>query len=246
MNKVQTLLVVWQDETSRSYYHIGTLSFYNGLYEFSYTSMNRKKELGDAIKSGYMIHPVFPDTTKVYQSKKLFPSFDRRIPSATREDFDEILDDLGLSKCASRMDILRATRGRLASDAYSFEQPLKIEKDNNLRSIFFIHGMRHQDLPIEWSTWIKVGSPLYLRQEPDNEHDPHAVGVFTKGDKQLGYIPTFYSNAVFSLLENGVSPTIRVTNINEKSQPHWWIQVAFECEISVGQEEETEELFAVI
>lgn len=246
MSKVQTLLVVWQDENSRSYYHIGTLSYYDGLYEFTYTSKEGKKSLGDALKNGYMIHPAFPNTTKTYQSEKIFPAFDRRIPFTDRKDFYEILADLGLSEYASKMDILRATRGRLAGDTYSFEQPLRMEDNNNLSSSFFIHGMRHRDLPNGWSSWIKEHSVLNLVQEPDNEYDSKAVAIYTKCGKHLGYIPIFYSNAVFSLIENGLSPIIRVVYVNEKSHPHWWIQVEFECEIPLEQESQTEELFAVI
>lgn len=246
MSKVQTLFVVWQDENSRSYYHIGTLSYYNGLYEFTYTSKNGKKQLGDALKNGYMVHPAFPDTTKFYHSKTLFPAFDRRIPSSDRKDYYEILADLGLNENASKMDILRATRGRLASDTYSFEQPLRLDENNWLRSNFFIHGMRHRELPSEWSSWIKEYSTLNLVQEPDNAYDPYAVAVYTKGGKHLGYIPAFYSNAVFSLIENGLSPVIRVVYVNEKSHPHWWIKVEFKCQIPLEQESQTKELFAVI
>lgn len=42
---------------------------------------------------------------------------------------DMILNDLGLNEESSKMEILRATRGRLAADTYSFEQPLRREKD---------------------------------------------------------------------------------------------------------------------
>ncbi|GKV65900.1 MULTISPECIES: HIRAN domain-containing protein [unclassified Sporosarcina] len=246
MNNVETLLVVWQDEQSRSYYHIGTLSYYNGLYEFTYTSEDHKKQLGDALKKGYMIHPAFPDTTKLYRSKKLFPAFDRRIPSIDRKDFTEILADLGLNKNASKMDILRITRGRLASDTYSFEQPLRLGENNMLDSSFFIHGMRHRNLPNEWSSWIQEHSVLNLVQEPGNEHDSYAVAIYTKGGKHLGYVPSFYSNAVFSLIENGLTPIIQVANVNEKSHPHWWVQVEFKCAVPLDQEEQVEELLAVI
>ena len=243
---VQTLLVVWQDEKSRSYYHIGTLSYYSGLYEFAYTLKEGKDKLDDALKNGYMIHPAFPDTTKNYRSETLFKAFDRRIPSSDRKDYNEILVDLGLHEWASKMDILRATRGRLASDTYSFEQPLRIENHNNLRSRFFIHGMRHRNLPSEWSLWVKENSALRLVQEPNNESDPYAVVVYTQNGKHLGYIPAFYSNAIFSLIENGLSPIVRVVYVNEKSHPHWWIQVSLECDIPIEQESQTEELFAVI
>src|SRR5690625_4291506 len=156
MSEVKTLLVVWQDEKSRLYYHIGTLSHYDDHYECEYTSTQLgRRKLGDAIEVGYMIHPAFPQTDKLYRSKKLFPAFDRRIPSSDRSDFHAILADLGLNENASKMDILRATRGRLASDTYSFEQPLRLEEDGKLHSSFFIHGMRYQNLPDGWVSWFK-------------------------------------------------------------------------------------------
>lgn len=126
MSKVKTLLVVWQDEVSRLYYNIGTLSYYNDCYEFAYTSTEPgERKLGDALKQGYMIHPAFPKTDKIYRSEKLFPAFDRRIPSSDRSDFDAILSDLDLDNDASKMENIQATRGRLANDSYSFEQPLR-------------------------------------------------------------------------------------------------------------------------
>ena len=33
------------------------------------------------------------------------------------------------------------------------------------------------------------GSPLMLRRDPDNEHDPNAIAVHTQGDKVLGFVP---------------------------------------------------------
>lgn len=246
MNKVKTLIVVWQDEDSRLYYHIGTLSHYNDHYEFEYTSTklgNRK--LGDAIEHGYMIHPAFPYTNKIYYSKTLFPAFDRRIPSSDRDDYYAILADLGLNENASKMDILQATRGRLASDTYSFEQPLRLEEDGKIHSSFFIHGMRHQNLPIEWSSWIKEYSQLKLVQEPTNIYDSYAVAIYTENEKKLGYIPNFYSQAIFSLIENGALPLVYVTYLNEKSHPHWWVKVKFECTVSLEQEIQLKELISL-
>src|SRR5690625_6972754 len=79
MSDIRTLLVVWQDEESRLYYHVGTLSNYDDYYEFTYTSSQPGlRKLGDALKAGYMIHPAFPKTDKVYRSKALFPALDRK------------------------------------------------------------------------------------------------------------------------------------------------------------------------
>lgn len=247
MSKVKTLLVVWQDENSRLYYHIGTLSHYDDHYEFVYTARQLgQRKLGDALERGYMIHPAFPQTDKVYRLKTLFPAFDRRIPSSDRSDFHAILTDLGLNESASQMDILRATRGRLAADTYSFEQPLRREEDGKLHSSFFIHGMRHQNLPDGWASWITKYSLLELIQEPTNDHDPNAVVIYTTGGKKLGYIPNFYSQAIFTLMENGASPLVRVSYLNEKSNPHWWVKVDFECEIPLEQGIQSAELIPVM
>ncbi|PWA09677.1 hypothetical protein DCC39_12590 [Pueribacillus theae] len=247
MSEVKTLLVVWQDENSRLFYHIGTLSHYDDHYEFVYTSTQfGKRKLGDAIERGYMIHPAFPKIDKVYRSKTLFPAFDRRIPSSDRSDFHAILTDLGLNESASKMDILQATRGRLASDTYSFEQPLRLEKDGKLHSSFFIHGMRHQHLPDGWASRINENSSLKLIQEPTNDYDPNAVAIYTTGGIKLGYVPNFYSQAIFSLIDNGASPLVRVVYLNEKSHSHWWVKVDFECEVPLEQGIQSVELVSVM
>ncbi|MEW9053729.1 MAG: HIRAN domain-containing protein [Neobacillus sp.] len=245
MSKVHTLLVVWQNKQSRLFYHIGTLSHYNNHYEFSYTGIGQRK-LIDALDNDYMLHPAFPIVDKVYRSSYLFPAFDRRLPSIDRSDFKAILADLGLDENSSKMDLLQQTRGRLASDTYSFEQPLRIEADGKLHSSFFVHGMRHRDLPTGWSSWIAVNSPVKLSKEPTNPADPHAVGVYTLGGIHLGYVPAFYSKAIFSLLEKEAKPFVRVSYINEKSTPHWWLKVDFECVIPLIQSTTVDELSPVM
>lgn len=243
MSKVKTLLVVWQDVVSRTYYNIGTLSHYNGYYEFTYVSKNK---LMGALEQGYMLHPAFPVIEKTYRAKTLFPAFDRRIPSSDRADFKAILADLNLEEDASKMEILGTTRGRLASDSYSFEQPLRKEEDGKLHSSFFIHGMRHQELPDEWASWVTEGSLLKVMREPTNPHDSNAVEIYTIGGTKLGYVPGFYSQAIASLIKYGASPIIRVTHVNEKSHPHWWVKVSFESEIPLEQGMDSPELLSVL
>ena len=247
MSEFKALLVVWQDEYSRLFYHIGTLSYLNNHYKFVYTTTERgSRKLGDALDRGYMIHPAFPIIDKAYHSKTLFPAFDRRIPSSDRTDFHAILSDLGLDERASKMDILRATRGRLASDAYSFEEPLRLGKDGKLHSNFFIHGIRHQNLPGEWPAYIKENPSLKLIQEPTNEYDPNAVAVYTIHGIKLGYIPSFYSKAISSLIDIGASLLIRTIYLNEKSHPHWWVKVKLECERPLERGTQPGELIPVM
>ncbi|WP_233253050.1 MULTISPECIES: hypothetical protein [unclassified Geobacillus] len=47
-------------------------------------------------------------------------------------------------------------------------------------------------------------------------------------------------------LENGVNPSVRVVYMNDKSTPHWWLKVAFECEIPSFQEATLDELSPVM
>lgn len=241
MTEVQTLLVVWQNEIQRLYYHIGTLSYYDGCYEFSYTNRGKRK-LKEALQNGYMLHPAFPEKDKIYKSKILFPAFDHRLPSPDRLDFKAILSDLGLDENAGKMEILRQTRGRLANDSYSFEQPLRMDNDGKLHSSFFIHGMRHQKLPGNWASYINLKEKLILKQEPSNKHDPNAIAVYSDSGIKLGYVPAFYSKAIYSLIENGASPNATVIYINEKSTPHWWLKVDFESDVPSLKDESSHEL----
>lgn len=247
MTEVQTLLVVWQNEKSRLYYHVGTLSFYNDHYEFIYTNYGSgHRKLKDALDNGYILHPAFPDINKVYRSKSLFSAFDRRLPSDKRADYQEIMFDLGLNKNSSKMDILKQTRGRLANDSYSFEQPLRLDEKGNLYSSFFIHGMRHCNLPKEWPSWLGIKERLKLIQEPSNKYDPKAIGIYTQGGKQLGYVPRFYNEAIYSLIENDADITVSVAYINELSTPNWWLKVNFECYIPFANGIPTPELLSAM
>lgn len=70
--------------------------------------------------------------------------------------------DLGLNENATKMEILQQIRGRLASDTYSFEQPLRREANEKLYSNFYVRGMRHRNLPTGWSHWLKVNDKVRL------------------------------------------------------------------------------------
>lgn len=230
MTRVESLWLVWQHSKNRSYYHIGTLSYFNNHYEFSYTKDGSWK-LRDALDHGYMLHPAFPDDQKVYSSKNLFAAFDRRLPSQDRSDFKDILNDLGLDKLSTKMELLEETRGRLVNDMYSFERPLRVENDGKIHTSFFIHGMRYQNLSPEWPNWLPRHQIVKLTPEPENEFDPYAVAIYTQGGKKLGYVPGFYSMGIYSLIENGANPAVHVTYVNEKSTPNWWVKVVFASEI---------------
>ncbi|MED3797345.1 HIRAN domain-containing protein [Lysinibacillus capsici] len=231
MNKHESLWLVWQNVNTRLFYHVGTLSFYDSQYTFQYTyRSNGPQKINDAIKNGYLLHPMFPDLKKEYKSKNLFGAFKRRLPSEIRVDFKEILSDLSLSEGYSEMELLERTRGKLGGDQYSFEKPLKII-DGILKTSFYINGMSYQDLPQNWFEVLKSNKKVILKLEPENPVDENAIAIYTGFNIKLGYVPRFYASGISALINNGMSPKISVNYINESSTSSWWVKLDFECEV---------------
>lgn len=232
--------MIWQDKKTRLYFHIGTLDYDGHMYSFEYThhSMASRK-VRDAFKYGYKLHPAFTELEKKYQSDVLFPAFDRRVPSSDRVDYLEILDDLGLTIEADRMDILRTTRGMISNDPYFFEEPLRVNDVNELISHFYISGMRHRNLPKEWSSVVKLGEHLIAAQEKDNKYDPYAVRLSTANGLWLGYMPGIYAQAVSALLDRGVDVVLTVNGKRPSYAPQWWVRIKLEASLNKNNQENT-------
>lgn len=232
---IQQLLVVWQHKISRLYYHIGQLTYNGEFYTFSYTNEGKGK-LQDALANGYMIHPAFLNTNRIYQSETLFAAFDRRIPSPERADYVAILQDLGLPPNASKMAILSETRGKLANDTYSFEHPIIYnEATNQITGHFFVNGMRYYTTPDELAKLSPLTNLLAMRDD-QNQVDDNAVYVCTTTGKKLGYVPRFYTEAIASLVQRNLQPLFTIANINPKSHAHWWLKVTITCTLEHDQE----------
>lgn len=243
----KSLLVVWKDKKSLLYYHVGTLNYDGEKYVFNYTIQSQShRKVKEAIRNGYRPHPAFPDLYKEYISPYLFPAFDRRIPSSDRVDYDEILKALNLPENADRMDILRVTRGMLSGDAYSFEEPLRLNQNNIIETNFYISGMRHQGLGENWKSKVNVGDDLIAIPEPENDKDPYAVRIETGNGVKLGYIPGIYAQAVSALLRNNCKLKLTIKNIRPSFAPQWWVHVSLIGELSIRQLQYHEELDGLI
>lgn len=229
-NGHKSLWLVWQSTKTRLFYHVGTLSFYNDKYTFSYTyQSDSPQKVKDALRNGYMLHPSFQDLTKEYISTNLFSAFKRRLPSEIRVDFNNILENLHLNMDYSDMDLLERTRGKLGNDQYSFEKPLKV-KEGKISSSFFINGMRYQkDLPEKWYEILEASNTVDLKLEPENPVDENAVAIYTTQKNKLGYIPRFYATGISALLTYGLQPVVKVNYVNEKASSDWWVKLDFEC-----------------
>lgn len=224
----KSLLLIWQDEESRLYFHVGTLNYNGSLYQFEYThQIKADRRVHDAINYGYTLHPAFTNLTKKYESKKLFPAFARRIPSPNRVDYGDVLKALSLPKDADEMDLLRTTRGMMGKNPYSFYEPLRLIDGNVLMNNFYINGMRHSELANHWYETIEIGEELYLERDLKNPKDPNAVKVLTSDQMQLGYVPGVFAKAVSALLERKVTMSVVVEDMKPTFSPQWWVHVNF-------------------
>lgn len=234
MNVIKSLLLIWKSKKDNSYYHVGTLSYDGALYTFEYTYASRStRNVKLAMNQGYSLLPAFPLLEAKYEASHLFEAFNRRIPDRSRIGYKDFLKDYGLSENADRMDILQATRGVLANDPYTFEQPLRLN-GHKLSASFFINGMRHrQDIQNVWTNEVSVGDGLLLQTEPDNEMDPYAIRISTKHKLHLGYIPGVYNQALHALLMRDVPLRLKVKKVRPSFAPQWWIEVNFEAEVDL-------------
>ncbi|AJD92860.1 hypothetical protein JMA_35430 [Jeotgalibacillus malaysiensis] len=235
MSKIKSLLLVWKNYKNDLYYHIGTLSFNGEVYTFEYSfNSDSTRNVKSAIDNGYTGHPAFPSLDKVYTSDHLFEAFNRRIPDQSRIGYENFLSDLNLTNQADRMDILQATRGALANDPYTFEQPLKLN-DETLSATFFINGMRHREFnDQEWLNEIDSGDRLHMEIEPDNFADPYAVKILSSNQVHLGYVPGIYNQALFALLKRDVPLKLLVRKIRLDFSPQWWVEVDFEAKVNIN------------
>lgn len=236
MEETKSLLVLWKNKANSLYYHIGTLYFNGEEYTFQYThQQDGHRKVNEARQNGYRLHPAFPSLESIYTSKELFSAFDRRIPSSDRVDFKEILFSLGLPEQADRMDILRETRGMLAGDSYSFEQPIRLSENRHLKTNFYINGMRHRDLPAHWPLSLQKDKTVNFIIEEDNTEDPFAVRIETLNGLHLGYVPAVYAEAIKSLIEQNIKLKVTINDIRVKAEPQWWVSLTIEANLKEKQ-----------
>jgi len=225
----KSLLLVWRDEKTHLYFHVGTLTYDGSLYTFEYTHHSQaERKVKDAIEHGYTLHPAFMQLTKKYESKELFPAFSRRIPSENRIDYQQVLKNLSLPKDADQMDILRATRGMIGNNPYFFDEPLRLTDDNILSNHFYISGMRYRGIPKNWHTSIQKGDNLVLEPHLDNPVDSNAVKILTKDHVWLGFVPGIFAKAIRALLKREVKMHVVIDEINPTHAPQRWIRVSFQ------------------
>ncbi|HDR4614606.1 TPA: HipA domain-containing protein [Bacillus cereus] len=219
-NKIDKLLLIWKDPETRTRFTIGELSFEKetNTYKFQY----QQPGLDDAKEHGFKDYPNFPNLTQVYELEgKLFPSIKSRLPQQKRPDFPEILDRYGLDTSCTDLELLEATRGRLATDNFEFVKPINVDGEVQPKITFDLAAARYYNFSLVAKD-LQVGDAIKLELE-DSKHDKFAVKVLTIGNVHIGYVPKYYSQEVHCILKKypKCSASIVALDIDNKNPDEW-------------------------
>lgn len=204
---MKSLFIAYQDPESRKWAPVGRLSQMGSRFHFVYTQ--GAKDLSNFTPFGRMT-----DLGAEYVSDELFPLFKNRVLAKSRPEYAQYLKWLGLDSVQyDALDELARTGGIRATDSLEmFPCPSPTEQ-NNYEVYFFTRGLRHfygenQKRAAE----LKVGEPLNVMLDPQNEHDPHALVIRTQDPITLvGYAPRYFSSEFTKLMDSVGAENVRVT-----------------------------------
>lgn len=204
--------LIWKQTKTKKRFKVGILTYDNEVYTFNYVN----PELNDAKQAGFNYFPGFEDVCKTYTDEEMFANIETRLPNPSRADYLEILNAYNLGMNSSKLEILKATKGRLITDNFEF-----VPSFNNSKIEFDIVGTSYCPDVKECKEWIGENDRLQLKLETDNIHDEHAVKVMIKkGGKiyHIGYVPRYYSKRIACLLKNNIeySAMIQDFKLNAK------------------------------
>lgn len=234
------LCLLWQDVVTRQWFHVANLTRNSdGIYSFAYEKGESNKGLDEAVKHGYQLHPSFEDITKEYFSKKVFSTFDRRIPNFKRKDYQDIYKELGLTSESSVFDILTLTGGILKTDSYEFVKPIEFDTDNNYEINFYLRGWRHHN---DFNSTLFSSDNLSLEIDENNSYDENAVCVLKNAGKRIGYIPSFYSEFIKKeVLEKKLDYHLHF-DYNEKLPSHYKVRLTVSGKVDFNTKNSENEL----
>jgi hypothetical protein len=215
-----TLFLAWQAPQSRQLYTVGRLSrTADGQFEFVYTAGVRQAQADAAM-------PLLAGMTALHQrylSATLFPHFQNRLMSPSREEFALHIDRLGLTQSDDPLVVLARSGGRRETDSFLlYAEPQRVQTETGalaFRFHFFTHGMRY--MPVAPATLTNT-EPLRLLWDFQNPKDAEAVMVLTANNYLLGWVPRYYSGDVLRMRNLGAELVTRIEHINPGDAPPWY------------------------
>lgn len=216
------LCLLWQDQDSRNWYHVGNLLEENEKYIFYYETEKENRNVHEALENGYRLHPTFPNLEEKYESSILFSAFARRLPDKDREDYKMMLTNLGVTPEMSDFEFMGITNGVVHSDHYEFLKPIVLD-GSAVHIDFYLRGWRHYN---DDEDSLSENEKLLLEKEPDNAYDHTAVKIKKTDGQLIGYVPEFYSAFITKVLDEQLNFTLDYS-FNEEAVSHYKVSFAF-------------------
>lgn len=223
----ETLLVVWQNVETRQKYHIGTLTFepHENVYKFQYNYKSHYRGVVEAMRAGFTGIHEFGVSEDIFKSEELFYFFNKRLPNPTRTDYALLLKRFGLDESSSKMEFLKRTKGRLATDSYELFAPVIYER-NTFTLETYIEAWQYYDGDVVLDQ-LDIDETLILIREPNNKYDQYAVKIHTETGYMLGYISAVYSEFIADVIDRQLKYEVRISRKYPDAIPQMkiWIEI---------------------
>lgn len=240
---VQRLIVTWQHPLSRAMFPVAVLEADTSAYSFEYLASAR--DVAD-----FRPFIGFPSFDERYVAQELFPLFEERVMGSDRPDYERYVGELSLHARATPWEQLARSGGGSEGDTIQI-YPAPVFEDGFWVCQFLVNGTRHllrksvETGDREYPAYarkgletvlddLKIGEPLEVVREPNNEFSETAMLVLTARDEPIGYVPNWLTEEVVDLYEDGLL-RFTVEHVNEASAG-WHLRVLSRLEISCDSE----------
>jgi hypothetical protein len=189
---MNSLFLAWQDVgPTRAWFTIGRLDAdtTTNRFVFGYTQGAKRA----AEMAGLSPLESFPDFSRSYQSKELFPLFRNRVLSPSREEFKSYLEQLDLKPDANNeIAILSVTEGKRRTDNLQVFPKIERQHDGFFSIRFFVHGSRYTPTDAQASLLkLKPNDQLRVALELNNPATRDALQLQTDDYHVIGWAPRY-------------------------------------------------------
>ncbi|MCA1694164.1 MAG: helix-turn-helix domain-containing protein [Actinobacteria bacterium] len=225
--------VIWQNQQTRRFVHVGWLQFSGTRFTFTYTAEAH-------LDADFEPFPVFPDLHGAYESVDLFAFFAERFATSAVGEA-KLAAALGLNGDeATPVELLARSWGKTPHDGIQVvPEPLELADGSTVR-LFLASGARHvneedPDSVAERIAQLQRGEPLTFRDEPDNPINPQAIILETSSPRHaVGWIPDYLLDEVHKRRDAGDDLRVYVEHANREDVA-WHLRLLCRLELRQGR-----------
>lgn len=202
--------VVWQNQETRQFVHVGTLDFDGTRFAFRYTAEAH-------LDADFEPFNAFPDLHATYDSVELFSFFAERVATSPLDR--SLAGSLGLEGLgATPVELLARTWGRSPHDTIQVVPEPDLAIDGSMTRFFLASGVRHvneadPDSITQRIATLERDTPLVLCEEPDNPFNARAMLLESSG-QTVGWVPDYLLDELHKMRDAGDDIQVFVEHSN--------------------------------